>query len=96
MAAGQADYPQRGEFELIARILAPLTGGDARALGLTDDAAVLSQKTGTDTVVSTDTLVAGVHFLMSENPDVIARRLLRVNLSDVAAMGAQPAGGVLQ
>jgi thiamine-monophosphate kinase len=92
MAAGQADYPQRGEFELIARILAPLTGGDARALGLTDDAAVLSQKTGTDTVVSTDTLVAGVHFLMSENPDVIARRLLRVNLSDVAAMGAQPAG----
>jgi thiamine-monophosphate kinase len=92
MAAGQADSPQRGEFELIANILAPLTGGDPRALGLTDDAAVLPQKTGTDTVVSTDTMVAGIHFLMVENPDIIARRLLRVNLSDIAAMGAEPAG----
>lgn len=92
MAAGQAESPQRGEFELIAKILAPLTGGDARALGLADDAAVLPQKTGMDTVVSTDTMVAGIHFLMSESPDVIARRLLRVNLSDIAAMAAKPAG----
>jgi len=92
MAAGQADSGRRGEFELIAAILAPLTGGDPRALGLTDDAAVLPQTTGTDTVVSTDTMVAGIHFLMSENPDIIARRLLRVNLSDIAAMAAKPAG----
>jgi len=92
MAAGQAESGRRGEFELIAAILAPLTGGDSRALGLTDDAAVLPQKTGIDTIVSTDTMVAGIHFLMSENPEIIARRLLRVNLSDIAAMGAMPAG----
>ena len=84
------DPAQRGEFDLIARLLAPLTGGDERALGLLDDAAVIPQTSGIDTVVSTDTLVAGVHFLMIEPADVIARRLLRVNLSDIAAMGADP------
>jgi thiamine-monophosphate kinase len=84
------DPAQRGEFDLIARLLAPLTGGDDRALGLLDDAAVIPQKSGVDTVISTDTLVAGVHFLMIEPADVIARRLLRVNLSDIAAMGAEP------
>ena len=83
---------RRGEFDLIATFLEPLTGGDPRALGLTDDAAVVPQKTGCDTVVSTDTMVAGVHFLMTETPDIIARRLLRVNLSDIAAMGARPVG----
>jgi thiamine-monophosphate kinase len=92
MVAGRADAGQQGEFGLIADILAPLARGDERALGLTDDAAVLPQKTGIDTVVSTDTMVAGIHFLMTENPDVIARRLLRVNLSDIAAMGAEPVG----
>lgn len=81
---------RRGEFDLIAKLLAPLTQGDGRALGLLDDAAVIPQKTGQDTVVSTDTLVAGVHFLMTEPADIIARRLLRVNLSDIAAMGAEP------
>lgn len=84
------DPAQRGEFDLIARLLAPLTGGDDRALGLLDDAAVIPQRSGIDTVISTDTLVAGVHFLMIEPADVIARRLLRVNLSDIAAMGAEP------
>lgn len=81
---------QRGEFDLIAKLLAPLAHGDDRALGLLDDAAVIPQITGRDTVVSTDTLVAGIHFLMTEPADVIARRLLRVNLSDIAAMGAEP------
>jgi len=85
-----SDPAQRGEFDLIAKLFAPLTGGDDRALGLLDDAAVIPQKAGIDTVVSTDTLVAGVHFLMIESADVIARRLLRVNLSDIAAMGATP------
>ena len=86
------DPAKRGEFDLIADLFAPLTDGDERALGLLDDAAVLPQITGIETVVTTDTLVAGVHFLMAEAPDVIARRLLRVNLSDIAAMGAQPSG----
>lgn len=84
------DPALRGEFELIAKLLAPLTGGDERALGLLDDAAVIPPRPGIDTVVSTDTLVAGVHFLMIEPADIIARRLLRVNLSDMAAMGAAP------
>ncbi|CAN0426901.1 unnamed protein product [Discosporangium mesarthrocarpum] len=89
-ARGAPDPVKRGEFDLIAKLLAPLAKGDDRALDLLDDAAVIPQKTGVDTVVSTDTLVAGVHFLMSEPADIIARRLLRVNLSDIAAMGAEP------
>lgn len=87
-----AEAGRRGEFDMIASILAPLAAGDARALGLTDDAAILPQRAGVDTVVSTDTLVSGIHFLELEAPGVIARRLLRVNLSDIAAMGATPAG----
>lgn len=81
---------RRGEFDLIANVLSPLTNGDERALDLRDDAAVIPPEPGIDTVVSTDTLVAGVHFLPTEPADVIARRLLRVNLSDIAAMGAEP------
>jgi thiamine-monophosphate kinase len=87
-----AEAGRRGEFDLIATLLAPLAGDDPRALGLTDDAAVIPQKSGLDTVVSTDTMVAGIHFLITEVPDIIARRLLRVNLSDIAAMAAQPVG----
>ena len=84
------DRSQPGEFDLIASVFAPLTDGDERALGLLDDAAVLPQTEGQDTVVTTDTMVAGVHFLNIETADVVARRLLRVNLSDLASMGAVP------
>ena len=83
---------RRGEFDLIAGVFAPLTDGDPRALSLTDDAAVLPQVEGMETVVTTDTMVAGVHFLENEPPATIARRLLRVNLSDIAAMAAEPVG----
>lgn len=92
MGAVTAESGRRGEFDLIATFLAPLAGDDPRALGLSDDAAVIPQKSGLDTVVSTDTMVAGIHFLTTEAPDIIARRLLRVNLSDIAAMAAQPVG----
>lgn len=81
-----------GEFDLIASVFAPLTCGDTRALGLLDDAAVLREKIGYETVVTTDTMVSGIHFLNTEIPEVIARRLLRVNLSDLASMGADPTG----
>ncbi|MGB0629497.1 MAG: thiamine-phosphate kinase [Alphaproteobacteria bacterium] len=84
------DRGKPGEFDLIASVFAPLTGGDERALGLLDDAAILPQTEGRDTVVTTDTMVAGIHFLESETADVVARRLLRVNLSDLASMGAEP------
>ena len=78
------------EFALIEDILAPLGCGDPRALSFSDDAALMPQLTGDDIVVTTDTMVAGIHFPADELPDLIARRLLRVNLSDLAAMAAQP------
>ena len=89
------DRGKPGEFDLIASVFAPLTDGDERALGLLDDAAVLPQAAGRDTVITTDTMVEGIHFLDAEPPDVVARRLLRVNLSDLASMGAEPTAYVL-
>lgn len=79
-----------GEFERIKRILAPLAVGSAGAFDLTDDAAVFPTEPDRDLVVTTDTMVAGVHFIGTEPPQLIARKLLRVNLSDLAAMGARP------
>ena len=80
----------RDEFAIIAGILAPLGRDDSRSLAFVDDAAVLPQRQRRDTVVTTDTMVCGVHFLADEPPGTLARRLLRVNLSDLAAMGAAP------
>lgn len=79
-----------GEFERIARFFAPLTEGFPGAFGLTDDAAVIAPMAGRDIVVTTDTAVSGIHFMGDDSPGVIAARLLRVNLSDLAAMGASP------
>lgn len=78
-----------GEFDLIARYFAPLSGGEPGAFGLTDDAAVLLD---TDFVVTKDLLVEGVHFPVGEARDLVARKALRVNLSDLAAKGARPFG----
>jgi thiamine-monophosphate kinase len=82
-----------GEDSLIARYFKPLAT-DPGAFGLVDDAAVLSSS-GDDIVVTTDAVVEGVHYLASDPPDTIARKALRVNLSDLAAKGAVPAGFVL-
>jgi thiamine-monophosphate kinase len=82
-----------GEDSLIARYFKPLAT-DPGAFGLTDDAAVLKAD-GKDIVVNTDAIVEGVHFLPDDPPDTIARKALRVNLSDLAAKGATPAGFVL-
>ena len=79
------------EFTWIAR-LRSLTRGDVRALDLRDDAAVLPSRPGFDLVVTKDALIEGVHFLHGEAPGVVARRLLRTNLSDLAAKGAEPFG----
>jgi len=79
-----------GEFELIDRLFAPLTAGAPNAYGLTDDAAVISPPEGHELVVTTDTLVAGVHFLANDPPASVAAKLLAVNFSDLAAMGAVP------
>ncbi|HAR13905.1 MAG TPA: thiamine-phosphate kinase, partial [Bradyrhizobium sp.] len=61
---------------------------------LDDDAAAL-RAAGEDIVVTTDAIVEGVHFLPDDPPDTLARKALRVNLSDIAAKGAVPAGFVL-
>jgi thiamine-monophosphate kinase len=84
---------QSGEDSLIARYFKPIAT-DPGALGLDDDAAALKAR-GEDIVVTTDAIVEGVHFLPDDPPDTIARKALRVNLSDIAAKGATPAGFVL-
>ncbi|AND90245.1 thiamine-phosphate kinase [Bradyrhizobium diazoefficiens] len=81
------------EDSLIARYFKPLAT-DPGAFGLVDDAAVLSSS-GDDIVVTTDAVIEGVHYLATDPPDTIARKALRVNLSDLAAKGAVPAGFVL-
>ncbi|CAA6603310.1 Thiamine-monophosphate kinase [Rhodospirillaceae bacterium LM-1] len=81
-----------GEFDLIERLFAPLAEGFPGALNLKDDAALVPISTGCRLVVTTDALVAGVHFRTDDPPDLVARKALRVNLSDLAAMGAKPLG----
>ena len=85
--------PASGEDSLIARYFRPLAT-DPGAFGLDDDAAALKPD-GSDIVVTTDAIVEGVHFLPDDPPDTVARKALRVNLSDLAAKGATPAGFVL-
>ena len=78
------------EFGEIARLFRPLTRGAPGAFELKDDAAVVSSRPGHDLVVTKDAIVEGVHFLAGETPELIGRRLARVNLSDLAAKGAEP------
>jgi thiamine-monophosphate kinase len=84
------DRLESGEFEIIARYFRPLSKGEPGALDLADDAAVLDWATGQSVVATTDVLIAGVHFFPDDPADLVARKLLRVNLSDLAAMGARP------
>lgn len=81
------------EFALIARYLAPWAAPGA--FGLLDDAAVLAPASGHDLVLTKDMLVAGIHFFPDDPADSIARKALRVNLSDLAAKGAAPRGFLL-
>jgi len=86
-----SDLPR--EFALIARYFRPLA--HEAALGLTDDAAILSPPPGRELVLTVDAMLGGVHFLPDDLPDLVARKLLRVNLSDLAAKGATPLGYLL-
>jgi len=79
-----------GEFAVIERYFRPLAAGRPGALNLADDAALLDLEPGWRLVVTADALVGGVHFLDTESANRIARKALRVNLSDLAAMGARP------
>ncbi len=97
MAGPPAPEPEGepGEFEQIARLYRPLTQGSPEALGLLDDVAVLTPRPGQDVVLTADAMVEGVHFLPGEALDLVARKLLRANLSDMAAKGAEPHGYLL-
>jgi thiamine-monophosphate kinase len=81
------------EFDIIARFFAPLAGDGA--FGLKDDAALLPQRPGHDLIVTTDAISEGIDFFAFDPPGTIARKALRVNLSDLAAKGAEPAGYLL-
>ncbi len=83
-----------GEFDLIARYLRPLAD-DPAALNLTDDAAAFTPPPGADLVLTKDMVAAGIHFFPDDPPASIARKALRVNLSDLAAKGADPVGYLL-
>lgn len=91
MPAGP-DPQGEGEFDWIERLLRPLTLGAPGALDLLDDAAVIRPREGHDLVVTKDAMVAGVHFLPDDPLGAVARKLLAVNLSDLAAKGAEPIG----
>jgi thiamine-monophosphate kinase len=80
------------EFSEIAALFRPLTGGAAGAFDLLDDAAVIPQRPGFDLVITKDAMVEGVHFPPGEAADLVARKLVRVNLSDLAAKAAEPFG----
>jgi thiamine-monophosphate kinase len=77
-----------GEFGRIRQFFAPLAAPGG--LGLKDDAALLECRAGHQLVATVDALIEGVHYLPTDPPDLVARKLLRVNLSDVAAKGARP------
>jgi thiamine-monophosphate kinase len=81
---------QQDEFSLIARYFAPLSQSFAGAMSLSDDAAFVTPEPGKVLVVTTDAIVEGVHFLSNTPADLVARKLVRVNLSDLAAKGAKP------
>jgi thiamine-monophosphate kinase len=79
------------EERLIARYFRPLATHPG-ALGLGDDAAVLTPPPGCDLILTTDGVIAGVHFFPDDPPGTIGRKALRMNLSDLAAKGAKPVG----
>jgi thiamine-monophosphate kinase len=82
------------EFSLIAEVFAPLATSKA-ALGLKDDIALLPPRKGHELVLKTDAIVESVDFFRNDPPGTIARKALRVNLSDLAAKGARPIGYLL-
>lgn len=85
--------PTLGEFERIARFFAPLAGPGA--LDLTDDVALIDGPVGEQYVLTTDTIIEGVDYFPDDPPFQVAQKLLRVNLSDLAAKGAAPFGYLL-
>jgi len=78
------------EFGLIKKYFGPLAADYSGSLALSDDAAIIDVPPGRELVITKDAISEGVHFIGSEDAALIAKKLLRVNLSDLAAMGAKP------
>ncbi|MDQ2083693.1 thiamine-phosphate kinase [Xanthobacteraceae bacterium Astr-EGSB] len=89
-----ADAEDSPEDRMIARHFKPLATAPG-AFGLVDDAAVITPPAGHDLVLKADAIVGGTHFFPDDPPGAIARKALRVNLSDLAAKGATPLGHLL-
>jgi len=83
------------EFSIIEKFFKPLTAQGGPALNLENDTAVYSPPDGFDLILTKDAMIEGVHFLKGTDPSKVARKLLRVNLSDLAAAGAKPVGYLL-
>jgi thiamine-monophosphate kinase len=90
----KASTPGSAEDRLIARYFAPLATHPG-AFGLADDAAVIAPPPGRDLVLTTDGVIEGVHFFADDPPDTVAKKALRINLSDLAGKGAEPLGFLL-
>jgi thiamine-monophosphate kinase len=80
-----------GEDRLIAKYFRPIATHPG-AFGLADDAAAIAPPPGCDLVLKTDGVIGGVHFFPDDPPEAVARKALRINLSDLAAKGAAPLG----
>src|SRR6195256_5090721 len=93
-AMSKEKQPESAEERLIARYFKPLATHPG-ALGLLDDAAGIAPPAGCDLVLKTDGVIAGVHFFIEDPPDTVAKKVLRMNLSDLAAKGARPLGFLL-
>jgi len=91
---GDGAFPG-GEEALIAEFWAPLATGYAGARGLKDDAATIAAPPGEELVVTTDALIAGVHFLPDEDPSAVGWKALAVNVSDLIAKAATPLAYVM-
>ena len=80
------------EFDLIERLFSPLTKSHPGAEDLKDDCATLSISSGFEALYSVDTLVEGIHFFRADPAESVAKKMLRVSLSDIAASGGSPRG----
>lgn len=93
--AGASAPGARGEFALIARHFTRPARDPSVVLGVGDDAALVAPTPGTELVLAVDMMVEGRHFLAGADPESLGHKILAVNLSDIAAMGARPRWALL-
>lgn len=91
MKSAESERPPRlHEFELVAKLFAPLARNLPGAFALADDVAVIMPPAGHEVVLKTDSLIEGIHFRREDPARTVAQKALRRALSDLAAKGAEP------